>query len=239
MPILTLSDREKFQILGGEEVALYSIEGATDADIVVSVLPSDVALTLANQPSFPANLVLDLIDADSSIGAMTVTIVGFDENGDAQTTVETFAGGGDETIIGSTRFSSITSITLATSTGASGADRIKIGTALGASQSFSFPRPGIWRGADAAQDDWIERGSIRQLMISYKHVGGATTANGLNVQESLNRGVTVDDPAYEATIADGVQVKQLVDLSAPYFRLNADKDAVTQTRLDLQVKARG
>lgn len=215
---------------------LYSVDGASDADVVASVLPTDVALALVAQPSFPANLVLVLTDGDSSVGSMTATIVGFDENDDAQTAVETFAGGGTETIITSERWTVITSITLATSTGASGADRIKVGTALGAGQDFSFPRPGIWNGVAAAQDDWIRRGPITHLRVSYHHVGGSTDAGGLNVQESLD-GSTVDSTPWQVTAISDGYVQKVVELSAPYFRFNADGDATAQTRLDLRVVA--
>lgn len=236
MSLLDLTGTIQNKLSQRQGATLYHVQGASDADIVASVLPTDGTLTIAAQPSYPAQLVLVLTDADSSVGAMTATIVGTDENHDAQTVIETFAAGGTETIVGTERWRTIASITIATSTGASGTDRIKIGTALGGAQDFSFPVPGIWNKIDAAQDDWIRRGSITHLQVTYHHIGGSSDVGGVNIQESMN-GSTIDSTPWSTTATSDGFVRKTVEVSAPYFRFNADGDATAQTRLDLEVVA--
>ena len=97
-----------------------------DIDIVSSVFPVDGALTIANQPNTASHLQVKLTDADASIGPMAVTITGADEHGLIQTITETFGWGGTESLTTEEQFSSITSVTLAGTAGATGADSILI-----------------------------------------------------------------------------------------------------------------
>jgi len=97
-------------------------------DIVSSVLPADGMLTIANQPNAASHLQVELTDADASIGPIAVTITGADEHGLLQTITETFGWGGTESLTTQEQFSSVTSVTLAGTTGAAGADRIRITT---------------------------------------------------------------------------------------------------------------
>ena len=99
-----------------------------DTDIVSSVLPADGMVTIANQPNSASHLQVELTDVDASIGPMAVTIIGADEHGLAQTITETFGGGGTESLTTQEQFSSVTSVTLAGTGGAAGADRIRITT---------------------------------------------------------------------------------------------------------------
>ncbi len=99
-----------------------------DTDIVSLVLPADGALTIANQPNIASHLQVELTDADASIGPMAVTITGIDEHGLVQTITETLGWGGTESLTTQEQFSSVTSVTLAGTAGAAGADRIRITT---------------------------------------------------------------------------------------------------------------
>jgi hypothetical protein len=100
--------------------------------IVADVAMSNVALTIAAQPDYPRKLRVRITDADSSVSAGTVTIVGKDQNGTAVSEVVTLTGG-TATKVTTKAYSHVTSATVASLAGNTGSDHISIGvdTALG------------------------------------------------------------------------------------------------------------
>lgn len=68
-----------------------------------------VAVSIANQPDVARNVTFGVVDANSSITAGYLEIIGFDSQGRALQETITFPGGGTATVVGLYAFGSITS----------------------------------------------------------------------------------------------------------------------------------
>ncbi len=98
-----------------------------DADLIVTVIePANGALVVAAQPDVPRNLTLTTVDANASISAGTVTVVGKDAQG--RTVKEVFNIKTAGTKVGTKIFASVTSATVAGVAGVgAGVDTITVG----------------------------------------------------------------------------------------------------------------
>jgi hypothetical protein len=100
---------------------------AGDVDnIVAPVLPADGPIVFAVHPDWPRKLQLDIIDADSSISAGTVTLAGIDQNGTAISEAFSLTGG-TKNLTTAKAFASLTSVVVAGCVGAVAPDTISIG----------------------------------------------------------------------------------------------------------------
>jgi hypothetical protein len=124
----------------------YEAPIAADLTTIVAALDpvADGALTIAAQPDFPRKLQVRIVDANSSISAGTVTLVGVGARGQALNQAIPLTGG-TQTVITTDAFATLTSATVASTAGAAGGDTIGIGPAaalgLPATQS---PTPGTF-----------------------------------------------------------------------------------------------
>lgn len=85
-----------------------------------------VAMTVAAQPAWPCRLAVIITDADTSISAGIITIVGVDASGRAATETVSLTGG-SATRVSANAYSTITSITPSALVGNTGADKVAIG----------------------------------------------------------------------------------------------------------------
>ena len=102
------------------------------ADLVSIV----AALAIANgpqiillQPADPCKLSVSIVDADSSITAGSVTIVGTNQSGLATTEAINIANGGTHTYTTANAYAHVTSVTVSALVGAGGLDTISVGQA--------------------------------------------------------------------------------------------------------------
>lgn len=95
--------------------------------IVADVSIANGAQTIAAQPVFPAKLTVTFTDANSSVTAGTVTVVGLGARGQALSEVFSLASAGTTTFTTADAYATVTSITVASLAGAAGADHIKVG----------------------------------------------------------------------------------------------------------------
>ena len=96
--------------------------------IVADVSMANGAQTIAAQPDFPRKLQVRITDADSSVSAGIVTIVGTDPSGNAVSEAVALTGG-TATKKTANAFSHVTSATISALAGNAGADHISIGVA--------------------------------------------------------------------------------------------------------------
>jgi hypothetical protein len=96
--------------------------------IVADVSMANGAQTIAAQPDFPRKLQVRITDADSSVSAGIVTIVGTDASGNAVSEAVSLTGG-TATKKTANAFAKVTSATISGLAGAAGADHISIGVA--------------------------------------------------------------------------------------------------------------
>jgi hypothetical protein len=116
---------------------------------------ADGALTVAAQPDFPRKLQVRIVDADSSVTAGTVTLVGVGLDGGAVTETIDFGAGGTQTIVTDYVYASLTSATVASVAGAAAGDTIGIGVgaALGLPIPAGMPNVSVVRAyADATSE---------------------------------------------------------------------------------------
>ena len=107
--------------------AIY-LTGASPASVVASVNLANGALTLLQtQLEHARNLTITVTDADGSISAGTVTIVGTGIDGSALSEVFTIPVDGTATVTGTAEFKTITSATVASLAGAVAGDTITVG----------------------------------------------------------------------------------------------------------------
>jgi len=110
----------------------YDLEGAAanDAAIVADTLIIDsTSYTVIPGPDQPRPIVLTITDADSSISAGTVTIVGTKGDGSAVTATAAMTGGsGVKTLSYTGNWKSVTSVSNGVVTGEAAGDNIKVGT---------------------------------------------------------------------------------------------------------------
>lgn len=112
--------------------------------IVAAAAMANGAAAIAAQPDFPRKLQVDIIDANSSVTAGNVVLVGTGASGQALT--QTIAlSGGSRTVTTDDAFAKLTSATTSGLVGATGADTLSIGpaTALGLPASKD-PVPGTF-----------------------------------------------------------------------------------------------
>lgn len=101
-------------------------EAAAVDEIVAAVLPVDGPIAFTVHPDWPRKLQVDIIDADASISAGTITLAGLDQNGASVS--ETFPlTGGTQNVKTAKAFASLTSITVAGCVGAVAPDTVSVG----------------------------------------------------------------------------------------------------------------
>lgn len=112
----------------------YENVAAADLVSVVAALDpiANGTLTIAAQPKHPCKLQVRIVDANSSVSAGTVVLVGVGVNGQAVTQTISLAGG-TRTVVTDDVYATLTSATVASVAGAAAGDTIGIGvsTALG------------------------------------------------------------------------------------------------------------
>jgi len=111
-------------------------DAADLVSVVNDVLLADGVLAIALQPDYPRKLQVRITDADSSISAGTVTLVGREVDGTAITQVINLAGG-TRTVVTTKAFATLTSATVAALAGHGVGDNIGIGMGL----SLGCPAP--------------------------------------------------------------------------------------------------
>lgn len=94
--------------------------------VVDATIANGVAMTIAAQPAYPCKLAVIITDADSSISAGIVTIVGVDASGRAATETVSLTGG-SAVKSSANAYLTITSVTPSGLTGNTGADKVAIG----------------------------------------------------------------------------------------------------------------
>lgn len=126
-----------------EARSAYVAKPATpEATAVACTLVTDatvangVAMTIAAQPAYPCKLAVIITDADSSISAGIVTVIGVDASGRSVTETVSLTGG-SQTRSTNNAYSSITSITPSAVVGNTGSDKV----AVGHSNKLGVPLP--------------------------------------------------------------------------------------------------
>lgn len=98
--------------------------------LVTDVGITDVVLTLAAQPVVPVKLNVVITDADDSVSAGTLTLVGIGARGQAVTQaipLKAAAGPNSRTVVTTDAYASITSATITASAGVAAGDNVAIG----------------------------------------------------------------------------------------------------------------
>lgn len=153
-------------------VAAEATAGA--ATLVADVVVTDVALTIAAQPTVPVRLNIMITDGDSSISAGTLAIVGLDAAGQS-ITENVVLTGGTATKTTSKAFGHITSATVSGLAGNTGADKV----AIGMSAQFGVPLP---TGFSAFAAAYIYCNGVKEAIAAqdatYGIVGPTTAPNG-------------------------------------------------------------
>lgn len=100
-----------------------------DIDILVAVLDpiADGAMSVIAQPDIPRNITCNIIDANSSTTAGTVTCTGLDMMGNVIEEVFLIEAGGTLLLTGTKIFASLTSVVITNEAGAAGGDSVSIG----------------------------------------------------------------------------------------------------------------
>lgn len=100
-----------------------------DVDRIVNELDpiADGAMTIIAQPDVPRNLICDIVDANSSTTAGTVTVAGLDMMGNVIEEIFLIAAGGTTTLVGTKIFASVTSVVITNEAGAASGDTVAIG----------------------------------------------------------------------------------------------------------------
>jgi hypothetical protein len=107
--------------------AHYAAPHAPDAEtIIAQTAIVNGALTIQAQLDFPRTLRVEIVDANSSVSAGTLTIVGKDQLGNAVTASTSLTGGSRVFDMGQA-FMSVTSATVAGVAGATGLDTVSVG----------------------------------------------------------------------------------------------------------------
>lgn len=126
----------------------YENVPAADLTSVVAALDpvANGALTIAAQPKFPCKLQVRLVDANGSISAGTVTLVGVGVNGQAVTQTIALTGG-TATTTTTDVYATLTSATVASIAGAAAGDTIGIGpsSALGLPAVVGFTSLSVFK----------------------------------------------------------------------------------------------
>jgi len=155
-------------------VAAEATAGA--ATLVLDVVVSDVALTIAAQPTVPVRLNIMITDADSSISAGTLAIVGLDAAGQS-ITENVLLTGGTATKTTSNAFGHITSATVSGLAGNTGSDKV----AIGMSAQFGVPLPTGFSSFVAA---YLYCNGVKEAIAAqdatYGIIGPTTAPNGTN-----------------------------------------------------------
>lgn len=99
------------------------------ANLVASVAIADGAQIIAAQPDVPRNIEVALTDGDSSITAGNIVLVGTDAAGASVTETHVIASGsGTQTFVGTKIYGSLTSVTVDSIAGNTGADLLEVGS---------------------------------------------------------------------------------------------------------------
>jgi hypothetical protein len=124
--------------MGGS--VFYSAPGAAAVDSVVAVLDPiiDGALVIVAQPDVPRKLQIDIIDANASISAGTVDLVGVGARGQALTQSIPLTGG-TQTVVTTDAYATLTSATVVGQVGAAAGDSISIG----GTDALGLPAPSL------------------------------------------------------------------------------------------------
>jgi len=110
-----------------------------------ATVANGVAMTVAAQPAHPCRLTVIVTDADSSISAGIITVVGVDASGRAATETISLVGG-SATKVSTSAYATITSVTPSGLVGNTGTDKVAIGHSnkLGVPVPLGFTNFAAW-----------------------------------------------------------------------------------------------
>jgi len=166
--------------------------------IVAQVAMADGAQVLAGQPDYPRKLQVDIVDADASVTAGTLDIVGVGAGGDAINESVDLTGG-TATKDTTYAYATITSATIVGLAGATGADLVSVGvgSALGmpvplAAASFAVAKTVV----DAADE------TVAGVDTTAKSINPTTAPNGAHVYDFFYRySMTPTQTAHSHTLS--------------------------------------
>lgn len=127
------------QVLSDEAVFLSPLVGDL-ISIVAAVTPSDVALTLAEQPPYPRKLNIRIVigtTTTTAITAGTLTLVGVDQDSNAVTEVISLIENASATVISAHAYAQLTSATVAAYVASGSGTGNTVG--IGSSTEFGLP----------------------------------------------------------------------------------------------------
>lgn len=133
-------------IIFAGHVRLVNPAAAALTGIVNTIDVADGVQSLAAQPDVPRKLQVRIVDANSSISAGTLTLVGIGARGQAVTQIIPLTGG-TQTVTTDDAYATLTSATVAALAGAASGDTIGIGpaTALGLPAARGATSVGVFR----------------------------------------------------------------------------------------------
>lgn len=193
---------------------------ATTNYIVTSVNLTNVALTLAHQPDTPRNLTGTVTDTTPSVVAGTVTFVGTDVNGAAQTEVWNFATA--LTFTGTKLFATVTTATVAGATvlGGLGDETIVVG--VGSTVAYRYcalsdPKDGTGGRIKntGSSTTWT---AVSGTPFDLVAVGDELVAS--NVNGSQTTVITAKASGASITVADAVDISATGGFAWTYRTLN-------------------
>ncbi len=113
-------------------VANFDLDGASISAVVIhsaDAITDGGSYTIDAQPDTPRPLLVTVVDADSSVSACTLTVVGTSADGQVRTATTLLDGGsGTKTLSPAYNWASVTSSSTGTCTGETGADTVALGT---------------------------------------------------------------------------------------------------------------
>lgn len=147
--------------------------------IVADVLIAAGAQIIASQPNVPCKLQVRITDANSSISAGTVTIVGVGAAGQALSQVIPLAGG-TRTVVTTDAYASVTSATIAGLAGHGAGDNIGIG--VGSALGLPIPAGATDVSVYKATVDYVNE-AVGTVDATARTVAPTTAGNGTRVFE--------------------------------------------------------
>lgn len=207
--------------------------------IVADVGLANGALTIAAQPDVPRKLQVRITDANSSISAGTVTLVGVGARGQAVSQVIALAGG-TRTVTTDEAFATLTSATVASLAGAATGDNIGIGP----SNALGLPVP------QGARDVAVHKANVANANEAVGTVDATagtivptTAPNGTRVFDfwftyrlhaGAANGVHLDQAEYAVTEADATDLATSIVLckAIVYAYLRHVADTLAHTAAD-------
>lgn len=247
MATLTIKGENQKTFSRDERFTIYQVDGvgATKTNVVAAIAIVDGLLALVNAtPSYAAFINFYITDANGSISALDVDIVGLGADG-VTTITETLSldnsgAGGTIAVSSVNQYSKVISLTLANAAGITAVvDTISVGTALLANVDFDIPRTGIFTTTPAS-DDFIALPSGASSISIDLFVDQVSDEGGFVLEQSLD-GVTVHrtntltNGDGSTTITSGSHIHHELPLHLPFFRVRYQNGAVDQGSMFLDV----